>query len=340
MKGIDEMTRVGLFGAGFMGATHGHAYAAIPGVELVVVDQDLKRAESLAAEVGGKASSDPNVIYGDPSIDAVDVTLPTPFHPEFAIRALQSGKHVIIEKPLALTLDEVDSIISAAKKSGKFMMVAHVIRFWPEYIAVQQVLKSGRLGRPLLATSYRMSNMPQWANWFRDPAAFGGAVLDLQIHDLDFMNLMFGVPQSVSAIGLKDDTGGWNHVVTQIKYPSGLASVEAGSMMPLDYPFTAGLKVMCEKGVIEFHFRAGGASFEQGQPVSYLVVHEPGHPSQPLAFEPGDGYLNELTYFIQCVKSGTPPARVTPADARLAVQTALASRASLERGEAVPEAVG
>ena len=335
------MTRIGLFGAGFMGTTHGHAYARIPGVEIaVVVDQDLKRAESLAKEVGGRASSDPKMIFGDPSIDVIDVTLPTPLHPEFAIRGLQSGKHVMIEKPLALTLDEVDSILAAAKKSGKFMMVAHVIRFWPEYMAVMQVLKSGKLGKPLLATSYRMSNMPQWATWFRDPAAFGGAVLDLQIHDLDFMNLLFGVPKSISAIGLKDETGGWNHVVTQIKYSSGFASVEAGSMMPQDYPFTAGLKLMCEKGVIEFHFRAGGASFELGQPVSYLLVHEPGRPSQPLAFEPGDGYLNELSYFIQCVNSGTPPARVTPADARLAVQTALASRMSLERGEAVLEPAG
>jgi predicted dehydrogenase len=129
---------------------------------------------------------------------------------------------------------------------------------------------------------------------------------------------------------LKDETGGWNHVVTQLKYSSGLASVEAGCMMPQDYPFTAGLKVICEKGVIEYHFRAGGASFEQGQPVSYLLVHEPGHPSQPLTFEPGDGYLNELAYFVHCISSDTPPKRVTPADARLAVATALASRASLE----------
>lgn len=330
------MTRIGLIGAGFMGTTHAQAYARLPGADVaIIVDQDLSRAQKLVAEVGGDASCDPQQVFQDPSIELVDVTLPTPLHPQFALHSLQAGKHLIIEKPLALTLPEADSIVNAAERSGKFLMVAHVVRFIPEYLAVQEVIRSGRLGRPLLATAYRMSNMPQWATWFRDPAAFGGAVHDLQIHDLDFMNLIFGVPQRVSAIGLKDETGGWNHVVTQLEYASGRASVEAGSMMPMDYPFTAGLKVMCEQGVIEYHFRAGGASFEQGQPVSYLLVHEPGRPNQPLPFEPGDGYFNELAYFLGCVESGASPSRVTPADARLAVQTALASRESLEQRQPV-----
>ena len=330
------MTRIGLIGAGFMGTTHGQAYARLSSAEVaVVVDQDLSRAEKLAREVGGQASCDPEQVFRDASIDVIDVTLPTPLHPQFALRAFEAGKHLIIEKPLALTLPEADSIVSASQRSGRFLMVAHVIRFWPEYLAVQEVIRSGRVGKPLLATAYRMSNMPQWATWFRDPAAFGGAVHDLQIHDLDFMNLLFGAPLRVSAIGLKDETGGWNHVVTQLEYASGRASVEAGCMMPMDYPFTAGLKVMCERGVIEYHFRAGGASFELGQPVSYLLVHEPGRPSQPLTFEPGDGYFNELAYFLQCVETGVPPSRVTPAEARLAVQTALASRESLEQSQPV-----
>jgi predicted dehydrogenase len=145
------------------------------------------------------------------------------------------------------------------------------------------------------------------------------------------MNLIFGVPEQVAAIGLKDETGGWNHVITQLQYASGQASVEASCMMPLDYPFTCGLKVMCENGVIEYHFRAGGASFEQGRTDSTLLVHEPNCPNQPLPFLPGDGYTNELSYFLHCIESGTPPTRVTPEDARLAVQTALASRESLEQ---------
>src|SRR5512142_730175 len=115
------MIRIGLFGAGFMGGTHGRAYPHIPGVEVAaILDQDIKRAESLAAEIGGKPVSDPQAIVDDPSIDVIDICLPTPFHPEQAICGLEAGKHVIIEKPLALTLPAADAIVAAARKSEKF----------------------------------------------------------------------------------------------------------------------------------------------------------------------------------------------------------------------------
>ena len=330
------MIRIGLLGAGFMGLTHGRAYRHVPEVEVVaVLDRNPDKANTLAQETGSRVELDPEKIFNDPDIDIIDVTLPTPYHPEYAIRGLESGKHVIVEKPLALNLTEAEEILEAAQRSNRYLMVAHVIRFWPEYEAVQAVIQSGRLGKPLLATAYRLSNMPQWADWFRNPALFGGAVLDLQIHDLDFMNSLFGSPQKISAIGLQDETGGWNHVITQLEYITGRANVEASCMLPRDFPFTAGLQVLCESGVLEYHFRGGGASFEQGQPTSYLLVHEPGRPNQPLHCEPGDGYVNELAYFVHCVKTGTSPTRVTPADARLAVQTALSSRQALETGRPV-----
>ena len=330
------MIRVGILGAGFMGKTHAQALMRVPGVEVVaVVSRDQSKAEQLAAECGAEIGSEFNWMYNHPAIDVIDVCLPTPLHPETAIRSFQAGKHVIMEKPLALSVSEADLILDEAHRSGKLLMVAHVLRFWPEYMAIQELVQSRSIGKPQLATAYRLSGMPQWADWFRDPQAFGGAVLDLHIHDLDFMNLLFGKPLSTTAIGMKHETGAWNHVVSQITYDSGSASVEASCMLPQDFPFTAGLKLVCEKGVVEYHFRAGGASFEQGKPVSYLLLHEDGRPSQPIAFEPGDGYYNELAYFIDCIKTGKPPNRVTPADSRLAVQTALACRQSLEEGGTV-----
>jgi predicted dehydrogenase len=252
---------------------------------------------------------------------------------EFAVRAFDAKKHVILEKPIALSLWEADAILEASHRSGKLLMAAHVIRFWPEYMAILDIIQNGRIGKPLLATAYRLSNMPQWANWFRDPKQFGGAVLDLQIHDLDFMNLIFGEPIKINATGLQDETGGWNHVITQLEYPDGRASVEASCILPRDFPFTAGLRVLCEGGALEYHFRGGGASFEQGRPNSYLLLHEPGHPHQSIPFIPGDGYLNELSYFIHCVETNSPPSRITPSEARLAVETALLSRQALEEGK-------
>ena len=330
------MVKVGVIGAGFAGAFHARAYAKVPGAEVVTIaDQDESKAVALAAEVGARAATDAEAIFRDPEIAIIDVALPTPLHPEYAIRAFEAGKHVVIEKPLALSVEESNSIINAAKVSGKFLMVAHVLRFWPEYIAIRKVLQSGRLGLPRIATAHRLSNMPQWATWFRDPALTGGSVLDLHIHDLDLVNWLFGQPRRVKAIGAKGETGGWDHVVTQVEFDTLNASVEASNLMPLDFPFTAGLRVVCDKGVIEYQFRAGGASFESGEPIHYCLMHEAGKPNQVVEFEPGDGFESEIAYFVSCVEHGTPPETVTPEDARLAVQTALAARKSLDTGESI-----
>jgi predicted dehydrogenase len=328
------MIKVGVIGAGFAGSFHARAYAKVPGAEVaVIVDRDQDKARLLADEVGARAETDPEVLWNDPGITIVDVALPTPLHPEYAIRAFESHKHVVIEKPLALSVQEANAMIGAAEKSGKFLMVAHVLRFWPEYVAIRQVLQSGRLGQPRIATAHRLSNLPQWATWFRDPAMTGGSVLDLHIHDLDLMNWLFGRPRRVKSIGAKGETGGWDHAITQVEYDTLSASVEASNLMPLNFPFTAGLRIVCDKGVIEYQFRAGGASFESGQPVHYCMLHEAGKPNQPIEFEAGDAFEREMAYFVSCAERGTPPDIVTPEDARLAVQTALAARASLESGE-------
>ena len=330
------MIKIGVIGAGFAGSFHARAYARIPGVEVsMIADRNGDKARALAVELGTRAAADPDAILCDPSILIVDVALPTPLHPEYAIRALEAGKHVVIEKPLALSVEEADAMIDAADRNGGYLMVAHVLRFWPEYIGIRKVLQSGRLGQPRIATAHRLSNLPQWANWFRDPTMTGGSVLDLHIHDLDLLNWLFGRPRWVRAIGAQGETGGWDHVITQVAYDTVYGSVEASNLMPLDFPFTAGLRVVCDRGVIEYQFRAGGASFESGQPQHYCLIHEPGQPNQPVEFEPGDAFEQEIAYFVSCVEHGTPPTIVTADDARLAVQTALAARTSLETGDIV-----
>ncbi len=330
------MIQVAVIGAGFAGSTHARAYARIPETRVAfVVDQDQARADRLAREVGAVAAANADQALSDPSVDLVDVALPTPFHTEAVTAALGAGKHVVVEKPLALTLAEVDAMLAARAHSGKYLMVGHVLRFWPEYVAMRELLASGRLGRPLAASALRLSNMPQWSAWFRDPRASGGAVLDLQIHDLDMLNWLFGRPERIYAQGVQDASGGWNHVASQVRYPALSASVETSFMMPADYPFTVGFRVVCEQGVVEYRFRAGGAGFESGEPAHSLLLHEPGAPNQPLPCEPADAFEREIVYFVRCVRENVAPEVVTPQAARLAVQTCLAARDSLETGRPV-----
>jgi len=327
--------RIGILGAGFMGGTHARAYAKLPGVEIVAISsRHAGKAEKLAAEVGGRAVTDDRAILEDDSIDAISNTLPTHLHPETTIAALAAGKHVLLEKPFALSAADCDGMIAAAAESGKVLMVAHVLRFWGDYVSLVEFVRSGRIGKPISVMASRLSQLPAWADWFTDPAKSGGAVLDLSVHDFDVVNWVLGTPKTAYGRGREARPGLWNDVHATIDYGDANAFVEGSEFMPDGYPFSCGLKVLCEGGLVEFAFRAGGVSVEMGGG-STLMVHEPGkaHALEP---KPGDAYDNQAAYFVDCLREGRTPTLGTPEQAKLAVRTAEAVRRSFETGAVVP----
>ena len=326
--------RIGILGSGFMGGTHARAYAKIPGVEVAAVSsRHLDKAEKLAGEVGARATTDDRTIIEDPTIDAISNTLPTHLHPDSTIDALKAGKHVLLEKPFALTAPECDGMIATAGATGRMLMVAHVLRFWGDYVSLVEFVRSGKIGKPLSAFATRLSQVPAWADWFLDPALSGGAVLDLSVHDFDALNWVLGAPKSVYARGQEFRPGLWNDIHASIDYGGANGFVEGSEFMPEGYPFTCGLKVLCEGGVAEFAFRAGGVSVEMGGGSS-LMVHEAGK-AYPLTPKPGDAYQNQAEYFVACVRDGRAPTLGTAEQARLAVRTANAAKQSFETGAVV-----
>ncbi len=334
MSGGDRPVRIGILGSGFMGGTHARAYAKVPGVEIVAVSsRHLDKAEKLAAEVGAKATTDDRAIIEDPTIDAISNTLPTNLHPDSTIAALNAGKHVLLEKPFALTGPDCDGMIATAGSTGKILMLAHVCRFWGEYGSLVDFVHAGKLGKPISAVASRLSQLPAWADWFVDPALSGGAVLDLSVHDFDVVNWVLGTPKTVYARGKEARPGLWNDIQASVDYGDASGLVEGSEFMPADYPFSCGLKVLCEGGVIEFRFQAGGASVEMGGGSS-LTVHEPGK-AYPLDPKPGDAYDNQIACFVECVREGRAPTLGTPEQGRLAVRTANAARESMETGAVV-----
>lgn len=326
--------RIGILGSGFMGGTHARAYAKIPGVEVAAVSsRHLDKAEKLAREVGARATTDDRKIIEDPTIDAISNTLPTHLHPQSTIDALKAGKHVLLEKPFALTAPECDGMIAAAKASGRILMVAHVLRFWGGYATLAEFVQSGRLGNPISAIAMRLSQMPAWADWFSDPAQSGGAILDLSVHDFDALNWVLGSPKSVYGRGRELRPGLWHDIHATVDYGGCNGFVEGSEFMPQGYPFTCGLKVLCEGGIVEFMFRAGGVSVEMGGG-STLLVHEAGK-ATPLEPKPGEMYQNQVEYFVGCVRESRAPALGTVEQARLAVRVANATRESFETGRVV-----
>lgn len=328
------MPRVAILGAGFMGATHARAYCALPGVEIAAIYAPSgERAVPLAAEVGSRWSDDLAAVIADGAVDAVDVCLPTAEHRRATEAALDAGKHVLLEKPIALTAEDADALVARAAAGDRVVMVAHVLRFWPEYVAIRERIAAGEVGRPRSGFASRRQPFPAWSALFARADLTGGAVVDMMVHDFDALNWIFGAPRAATARGERNPrSGGFDQVQVVVDYDGASALVDGGMTMPGSYPFSSRLEVLGERGALEYRFRAGGRGVESGVGENELTAFP--NEGDPVRVTPPqtDPYVAEIAYFVDCLRTGRSAERATPADARQALRVALAARASLERG--------
>ena len=322
------MLRVAIAGAGFMGSTHAPRWAAQEGVRVVAVhSRSLARAQELAGQVGARATTDLNELLAIDA-DVVDICLPTNLHCEVALAAFEAGRNVVCEKPIALTPDEGRRMADAARARSRLLLVAHVVRFWPEYARLHQMVVGGAIGYPTSAIAHRLQEGP---GTVPDAAARrqvnGGPVVDLQIHDDDFLAWLFGAPTQVSAAGTE------RHVFTTTTHPGGATGLaEAACDMPGGYPFTSAIRVRGEQGVPEYIFRAGGVRpDEAGGGVSALVLHRPGGAPETVPVPPGDPYTEQIAHFARCLVANEPSPVVSPESSIESLQIALAAREALDR---------
>ena len=178
------MTKIGLVGCGSIGAVHYGAYCKLKGVKIAAVcDLDPLRAENMlqgkpvTGNIPGKKVK-PNsfnpaeaAVYTsldemlrDPEIDIVDICLPTFLHKEAVIKSAKAKKDILCEKPLALNLKDADQMLAAVKKNKVKFMVAHVIRFWPEYVVLTEYITKQALGKLLELNLQRHSPAPVWSD--------------------------------------------------------------------------------------------------------------------------------------------------------------------------------
>lgn len=331
------MLRVGIVGAGFMGSTHAKAYAALDDVSIVgVSSRSHQKAAELAESVGAEPFTDAMALATHEDVDAVSITLPTPLHEEYVVAALEAGNHVFVEKPMDITVEACDRMIEASAANDRVLMVAHVLRFWPEYEKVAEIVASGRIGSPLSATATRLSTRPAWGDWFADPEMTGGAVHDMLVHDFDVMNWLFGPARQAFAEGQKGPNGGWDHVLALTDHNGVKCFCEGSVMMPAGFPFTMSLAVLGDKGRVEFGFRAAGSGVETGtQSGTSLVVFVDDEEPENIELEQEDAYAREVANFVSSVREGRAPDRCTPGQGREAVRLALAARSSLDEGRPV-----
>ncbi len=312
--------RVGIIGLGFMGSTHFRIYQNNEKSEVVAVadvDENKLKGDwsSIWGNIGEGDNTKPVNLSGirsytdglelikDPNIDVVDICTPTYEHKKHISAALKAGKHVISEKPFARTSKEAKEIVQLAKTSKKFLMIGMCVRFWPEYQYAYRAVKSGALGKVISATFKRISpniSGDAWNNWFMTSTNSGGAILDLHLHDVDFVRYMFGRPKSVTAFGLKGfrtDTG-IDHVVARYEYINGPLIVLEGGWAPAKgTPFEMSFQIVCEKGTIRLSESGFKVIYENGK------IEEPKPASENLP----TGWHVELNYFLDCIQRNIQP---------------------------------
>jgi predicted dehydrogenase len=332
---------VAVVGLGYMGVTHLKAYLQTPTARVVAVcgssrlpvngvlagvqgnvvgsgDLDLGRDVRVYRELAG--------VLADPGVDLVDVCTPTPLHVEHSLAALHAGKHVLCEKPLALNSSQAGKIVAAAKAARGFFMPAMCMRFWPGWAWLKRVVEEKTYGQVQTAGFRRLSEAPAWSKaTYASEAGNGGALLDLHIHDTDFVQFLFGRPRAVFSTGVARDGGDPDHVVTQYIYSGGpVVHAEGGWLLAKGFHMSYTLH--CERATLDYNLARGADA---------LHVIEPGKDPQVLKFDEPDGYGAEIRYLIDSILNGQAPNTVTAQDGLSAIEICEAEAKSVQTGKVV-----
>lgn len=316
--------RVGILGTGGMGNVHARQFAKMPHVQVGYRDSNPERAGSFHARWNAEAfaSSDELIAWAD----VVDICLPTDLHCDYALKAFAAGKAVFLEKPIASSLEEGEQIIDAAEKAGVPFMVGQVARFFPEYALGHRLVKNGTVGTPAAARTRRGGPTPSGSNgWFMDHSRSGGVLVDLAIHDFDWLRWTLGEVTLLVSRSVGAHTGfGPDYALTTLTFESGaVAHVESTWIDPGGFRTT--YEVAGSEGLIEFDSRASAA----------IRTHKPGDVRVESAIAADDDpYYQELLGFLQSVADGTPPP-VEPHAALAALNLSLAATRSAKTGAVV-----
>lgn len=309
-----------------MGSTHAKGVMQIPGAQLAAVcdtddlrlSGDFSNVRGNSGDVGGKLDFSAVAKYktvpellADPNVDAVDICLPTGMHEKIAIDALRAGKHVLVEKPMALDGAAADRMVAEAEKQGRILMCAQVIRFWPEYVLLRETMNNGALGPLRTAVFRRRCAAPSWGVWETS------GTFDLLIHDIDFTIHLLGKPEYIRSTGYESGTAGIDILHAHFFYANGVEALVTGGWHNRgDYPFSMEFTATFEQDTIEFSSASKVGVVESA---------------------PGAAYKAEIAHFAEACNEGKQPTLCPPQESADAIKlTHLAIEARKQKGEKVP----
>ncbi|MBW3540020.1 MAG: Gfo/Idh/MocA family oxidoreductase [Planctomycetes bacterium] len=365
------MVRIGIVGIGFMGYTHFEAVSRLEPVSgskvrrvagsklkggqvAAIATRDSKKLGGNWAGVRGNFGppagrydlgeitryADYRDLLKDPQIELVDVCLPVELHEQVAVEALKAGKHVLVEKPIAVETRAADRMVRAAEKSGRLLMVGQVLPFFPEFQFAAEAIRSGRYGKLRAAHFRRVIAPPDWSGDMSDIHKVGGWGIDLHVHDNHFISLACGVPSRVFSRGILKD-GLVDHVTTQYLYDSNpelTISCTSGGIAARGMVFGHGFEIHLEQATLMYDAGTFGKKSEWVVNRPLTVFGQDGSAKPPTlkgGTEWCSAFTAELQAAVDAVRGGTAPDVISGELARDALKLCHAEAKSIASGKAV-----
>lgn len=299
------MLKVGMVGIGGISGAHIPAWEAMEETTLEALC-DI-RPERLEPYPDKRLYTDFEEMLDAEQLDILDICLPTYLHADYAIRAMERGIHVICEKPVSLKEEDVERVYEAAGRNHVSFMVAHVLRFWPEYELLKEIYDTGKYGKLLSGSMSRLGGIPKWSwdNWMADEKRSGLVPFDLHIHDLDFLVYAFGAPKNTQIHRSKWPDQDYMSVVYE--FSEFFVTTEA-SWYAAPYPFTASFRFQFEKAILAYE-KGQCILYEKDGNVTDLTAAAEGD-TGGINLPKSDAYANEIRYFTDCVLEHRFPERI------------------------------
>jgi predicted dehydrogenase len=312
------MVRIGIVGLGFMGMIHYLAAQKLATAQVAALcSRDRKKLAGDWTGIRGnfgppgtqmdlgsvKRYEEFDRLLADPEIDLVDICSPTHLHAPMALAALRAGKHVLVEKAIALTTADADTMVAAARQAGKLLMVAHVLPFFPEFRFAADAVREGKYGKLLGAHFTRIISRPDWSSDIGDASKTGGPAVDLHIHDTHFIGLIAGVPDRVFSTGVVAQDGSVEYLTTSYLYGAGgpAISCSSGAVAMSGRPFVHGFEIYLEKATL--------AHSSGSLPLTVYSPDGTAHtPNLGGSGDPVDSFAVEIQTAVDGVASGNEPA--------------------------------
>lgn len=255
-------------------------------------------------------------------LDFVIGAIPTFLHDEISCKVMKKGVNMFCEKPMALTMEKAQTMLDVSKENNVKLMFGQCVRYFPEYAMLKEIADSKKYGKVVKAEFIRLSPTPLWSwnNWYMDEGKSGGAALDLHVHDVDFINYLFGKPKAVTSTATslvsKHDS-----ITTYYDYGDFSVIATGDWGLPKTYPFTPAFFVKFEKAAVEM--KGGKIKIYTDEEIS-----EPEFPS-------GSGYALEVIDFVSCIKDNKKSEVNPPESTLVTLEIALAEKQSADLNKTI-----